>query len=101
MRQAPTRPRSRRCCASSSPPRQAGLALKAGWRPARQREMLESMDSAIAASLTQICGADNVITDPQQLRTYECDGLTAHRCSPGLVVLPETAGQVAAIVREC
>src|SRR5215471_13081922 len=63
--------------------------------------MLESMDSPIAASLTQICGADNVITDPQQLRTYECDGLTAHRCSPGLVVLPETAGQVAAIVREC
>src|SRR5215469_6605059 len=63
--------------------------------------MLESMDSGIAASLTQICGADNVITDPQQLRTYECDGLTSHRCSPGLVVLPETAAQVAAIVREC
>jgi glycolate oxidase len=63
--------------------------------------MLVSMDSAVAASLAQICGTDNVITDPQQLRTYECDGLTAHRCSPGVVVLPETAEQVAAIVREC
>src|SRR5215469_17789321 len=51
--------------------------------------------------MAQICGPDNVITDPQQLRTYECDGLTAHRCSPGLVVLPGTAEQVAAIVREC
>ncbi len=41
--------------------------------------------------LARICAADSVITDPQQLRTYECDGLTAHRCSPGLVVLPQTA----------
>src|SRR6266567_2787397 len=51
--------------------------------------------------LGEICGADLVITDPMQLRTYECDGLTAHRCSPGLVVLPETADQVAAVVRAC
>src|SRR5712691_7621574 len=59
---------------------------------------------AIAAAiprLRQICGPDAVLTDPLQLRTYECDGLTAHRCSPGLVVLPESAGQVAAIVAEC
>ncbi len=46
------------------------------------------MDTALAARLAQICGADSVITDPQELRTYECDGLTAHRCSPGMVVLP-------------
>src|SRR5580698_4666002 len=59
------------------------------------------LDAAFAASLAQICGADSVITDPQELRTYECDGLTAHRSSPGLVVLPQTAEQVAAIVREC
>jgi glycolate oxidase len=51
--------------------------------------------------MTQICGPDGVVTDPLELRTYECDGLTSHRCSPGLVVLPTTAEQVAAIVREC
>ncbi len=51
--------------------------------------------------LTEICGADSVITDPMELRTYECDGLTAHRCSPGIVALPQTAAQVAAIVRAC
>ena len=51
--------------------------------------------------MTQICGPDGVVTDPLQLRTYECDGLTSHRCSPGLVVLPRTADQVAAIVAEC
>jgi glycolate oxidase len=59
------------------------------------------MDSALLARMAEICGADSVITDQQELRTYECDGLTAHRCSPGLVVLPRTAGQVAAVVREC
>jgi glycolate oxidase len=59
------------------------------------------MDSALTARLTEICGSGSVVTDPQELRTYECDGLTAHRCSPGLVVLPKTAEQVAAVVREC
>jgi len=56
---------------------------------------------ALAGELAALCGPDAVITDPMQLRTYECDGLTAHRCSPGLVVLPETADQVAAVVRAC
>jgi glycolate oxidase len=56
---------------------------------------------ALVPSMMSICGPGNVITDPQELRTYECDGLTAHRCSPGLVVLPESAGQVAQIVAAC
>jgi glycolate oxidase len=51
--------------------------------------------------LGEICGPDGVVSDPQELRTYECDGLTSHRCSPGLVVLPQTASQVAAVVTEC
>src|SRR5260221_1699059 len=57
--------------------------------------------AALIPQLTPICGQDGVITDPMELRTYECDGLTAHRCSPGLVVLPETASQVTAVVRAC
>src|SRR6266702_1377003 len=51
--------------------------------------------------MTQICGRDAVVTDPAELRTYECDGLTSHRVSPALVVLPQTAEQVAAVVTEC
>ncbi len=51
--------------------------------------------------LTGICGAEHVISEPRELRTYECDGLTAHRTAPALVVLPEEAEQVAAIVRAC
>ncbi len=51
--------------------------------------------------LEDICGAGAVITDPMELATYECDGLTAHRCSPGIVVLPSTADQIAAVVWAC
>ncbi|GAA0929049.1 FAD-linked oxidase C-terminal domain-containing protein [Nonomuraea longicatena] len=41
------------------------------------------------------------ITDPVRLRTYECDGLTYHRATPGVVVLPGSAEEIAAIVRLC
>jgi glycolate oxidase len=55
----------------------------------------------LAGRLAGVCGARNVITDPAELRTYECDGLTSHRAVPAIVVFPETAGQVAAVVRAC
>jgi glycolate oxidase len=57
--------------------------------------------AALAPQLAKVVGQANVITDPRELRTYECDGLTAHRCTPAIAVLPETAEQVAAIVRGC
>src|SRR6266851_5064865 len=57
--------------------------------------------AGLISQLTAICGQDGVITDPMELRTYECDGLTSHRVTPALVVLPGTAEQVAAVVREC
>src|SRR5580698_3109577 len=56
---------------------------------------------ALVPRMTEICGRGGVLTDPAELATYECDGLTSHRCSPGLVVLPTTAEQVAAIVAVC
>ena len=56
---------------------------------------------ALIPRMRDICGARNVITDPLELRTYECDGLTAHRSIPALVVLPSSAAEVAAVVRLC
>jgi glycolate oxidase len=41
------------------------------------------------------------ITEPEQLRTYECDGLTGRRVVPALVALPGTAAEVQAVVRIC
>ena len=42
-----------------------------------------------------------VITDRQELRTYECDGLMHYRVVPALVVVPQSTDQVAAAVRAC
>src|ERR1700723_1589486 len=56
---------------------------------------------AMVPRMTEICGPGGGVTDPAELRTYECDGLTSHRAAPGLVVLPETAEQIAAVVAEC
>ncbi|MGH3251272.1 MAG: FAD-linked oxidase C-terminal domain-containing protein [Trebonia sp.] len=56
---------------------------------------------ALGAAMREICGSADVLTDPLELRTYECDGLTTHRTVPALVVLPETADEVAAVVRLC
>ena len=56
---------------------------------------------ALVPRMREICGPGNVITDPLELRTYECDGLTSHRSVPALVVLPGSAAEVAAVVAAC
>ncbi|MEV4754659.1 FAD-linked oxidase C-terminal domain-containing protein [Micromonospora sp. NPDC049559] len=55
----------------------------------------------LAASLRAVLGDEQVITDRQRRRTYECDGLAQYRVIPALVVLPRTAEQCAAVVRAC
>ncbi|MCD0453562.1 FAD-binding protein [Actinocorallia sp. API 0066] len=59
------------------------------------------MLQGLAEELRRVLRPDSVIDDPVRLRTYECDGLTVHRARPGLVVLPEAAEEVAAVVRAC
>jgi glycolate oxidase len=55
----------------------------------------------LAPRFREVVGPDGVVTDPQELRTYECDGLTSHAAVPGIVVLPTTAAQLAQVVRSC
>ncbi|WP_238348214.1 FAD-linked oxidase C-terminal domain-containing protein [Ornithinimicrobium pratense] len=57
------------------------------------RQVLEDLRGSIPEHL--------LLTDPAQLTTYECDGLAAYRVTPALVVLADTAEQVAATVRSC
>jgi glycolate dehydrogenase FAD-linked subunit len=57
--------------------------------------------SSLAARLRTQLGAEKVIDDRQELRTYECDGLAHYKVVPGLVVLAETTADVAATVRAC
>jgi len=55
----------------------------------------------IAAALREIVPGEGVIDHQDELHAYECDGLTAYRQTPLLVVLPETTEQVAAVLRWC
>src|SRR4051812_48197093 len=57
--------------------------------------------AALADDFARVLGGDSVVTERAALRSYECDGLTAYRCIPGLVVLPRTTAQVAFVVRRC
>jgi glycolate oxidase len=57
---------------------------------------------ALAPQLAErFAAVTDVITQPEQLRTYECDGLTSHRVVPALVALPGTRDQVQSVVRLC
>jgi glycolate oxidase len=51
--------------------------------------------------LVEALGAGFVITEPEQLATYDCDGLTGWRAQPACVVLPGSAGEVQSVLRLC
>jgi glycolate oxidase subunit GlcD len=53
----------------------------------------------VVRGLTDVVGADHVITDPDRLIVYESDGLTAYRVVPRGVVLPASTEEVASVVR--
>jgi glycolate oxidase len=53
------------------------------------------------AELVSICGPERVITEHAALRTYESDGLLQYAVVPAAAVLPDTAGEVAAVVAAC
>jgi glycolate oxidase len=56
----------------------------------------------LAARLKLILPAHCLLLDEEDLRPYECDGLTAYRELPMAVCLPETEGQVVDILlRTC
>ena len=51
--------------------------------------------------LREALGDPYVVTDPDQLATYDCDGLTGWRAQPAAVVLPGSAEDVQAVLRLC
>ncbi len=55
----------------------------------------------LLATLGGIVPASALLVDAEDLRPYECDGLTAYRQLPLAVVLPEDEAQVVAILAAC
>ena len=52
-------------------------------------------------NLRAIVGRENVLSEPEELLVYECDGYTIEKNVPDVVVFPTTTEQVVEIVRAC
>ncbi len=56
----------------------------------------------IVEGLSAIVGREWVISDPDELTVYECDGMTyLEKALPDVVVLPDSTEQVAEVVKFC
>ena len=68
---------------------------------ANTRSTIIGAAAELHEQLRAIVGAANLLVAPEELRTYECDGLTNFRVVPIAVVLPSDADQVQRIVKLC
>ena len=59
----------------------------------RRRQIIKAMQAIVAG--------EGVITDADELRAYDHDGLMAYKALPLIVVLPESTAQVSAILKYC
>ena len=60
-----------------------------------------AIETRLVERLKRICGQEHVLTDRDQLRTYESDGLRHYRAHPPVAVLPGSADEVRDVVRAC
>src|SRR5712692_9666451 len=59
------------------------------------------MDARILEELRAIVDGRGLVSSPEELHTYECDGLVNFRVLPRAVLLPTSVEQVQSIVRIC
>ena len=59
------------------------------------------MNARLVSEFRSIVGDAGLVVEPEQLRTYECDGLTLLRVVPDLVLLPSSAQEVQQVVKVC
>ncbi len=71
----------------------APLPVSLAERTQRQAEVVRALSAVLPAHA--------LLWSDEQTRPYECDGLTAYRERPLVVVLPEDEAQVAAVLRTC
>jgi len=61
-----------------------------------------TVDKAVfLRQLSQFLKVENIVSAPEAMRPYDCDGMSAYRVLPWLVVLPETIEQAQAVLRLC
>ncbi|MEO8124186.1 MAG: FAD-linked oxidase C-terminal domain-containing protein [Burkholderiales bacterium] len=77
-------------------PLREGVQSDANERAARAARQAE-----VVAALAAVLPARALLWQREDVTPYECDGLTAYREHPLVVALPETEGEVAAVLRAC
>lgn len=63
--------------------------------------MLRHEKQTLLSELFKILPSEAVLHEAEDMHPYECDGLSAYRKLPMIVLLPETTEQVQAILRLC
>ncbi len=61
----------------------------------------DPLPTAFLESLRTLLPGQRLLTDPEDLRPYECDGLSVYRQLPLAVCLPETVAEAQEILRCC
>jgi glycolate oxidase len=73
------------------------MSVKHSTHPIDRQTLREQLAIAFRPFLPTHC----VLVHEEELRPYECDGLSAYRKVPLMVVLPETISQIQAILKIC
>lgn len=60
-----------------------------------------SASESLVVALQDALGHESVLTEKEELRPFECDGLSVYRRLPMIVVLPSTVEEVQAVMRVC
>ena len=61
-----------------------------------------TVDKAVfLRQLSQFLKIENIVSAPEAMRPYDCDGMSAYQVLPWLVVLPETIEQAQEVLRLC
>ena len=61
----------------------------------------QAVPTGIYRELAQCLPAERLITDPSELKVYECDGLPLHKEAPAAVALCASRDEVVEVVRWC
>ncbi len=81
-------------------PELAIAAAAPGFAPS-EAAARQARQATVVAALATVLPRHAILSRHEDTAPYECDGLTAYRESPMVVVLPETEEQVAAILHTC
>ena len=64
--------------------------------------MEKQVDKALFLSqLRQLLKTENILSEAEAMKPYECDALSAYKVMPWLVVMPETTGEVQKLLQLC